>query len=51
MSACSDKATRRVMRRLVGGRAAATVIDTAYDFQTFRRRGIWARFRWLLFGR
>jgi hypothetical protein len=45
------KATRRELRKLVGARAATTVIDTAYDFQMFRRRGFWKRLAWLLFGR
>lgn len=45
------KATRRELRKMVGARATTTAIDTAYDFRMCLRRGLWARLRWLLFGR
>jgi hypothetical protein len=51
MSGSAVKSTRRALRRMLGAKATTTVIDTAYDFQRFRERGFFARFRWLLFGR
>lgn len=51
MSDHNAKASRRQLRKLVGSRAAETVVDVAYDFRRFRERGFWARFKWLLFGR
>lgn len=51
MSEHTLRATRRELRKIVGSRATATVIDTAYDFQMFRRMSFWRRFAWLFFGR
>lgn len=45
------KASRRQLRKLVGSDAARLTVDTAFDFQMFRRRGLWGRLKWLFFGR
>jgi hypothetical protein len=44
-------AARRELRKALGPRAAAMVVETTYDFQMFVRRGFWRRLAWLLFGR
>ena len=51
MSARAIAATRRTLRKLLGAEATKTVVDVAYDFRMFQRRGFFGRFKWLLFGR
>ena len=51
MNAQVTKATRRQLRKLLGSAAEQTVVETAYDFKMFMRRGLVGRLKWLFFGR